>query len=504
MLQAANVGSSSEVVFTLKLAEHPANSGILQKMKAETAKAQEQMYGGGRPGAPGTAAAPNSPTGAVERMRAAAAEEVRMHRTLRTEIERTTAARKVSFDKAVTGANMAAQGVVNLARSYMILGISSEENLEKAVRAFAKFEAVVHAGMGLANIAKGGMGFLGAAGIGISAGTVAGGAALLGGLTAGAAGLAYGFDVAAGGPEERRRQQENGRLSQWQYARARAQEVPFKDPFDSNFRSATRRSFGPSSDRDQMAASDNRIAGLRNLEFEERGQLSMSSKSIYGQDQAVVSAERLVELNRQIGAEYRDRYDTVLRLQQRERETGERSLEVSRRVTQELENRLAMAESRRDAAVSNRDEAGLQYADASARDRSRIQAVAAKIQRGEELTPKERMLARQYGLREQANESARRQNGRENFGGTNLGQLLQGGVDTAQAGVTAASGLVEASREAERIMRDELERRIAARYKQQLIDIVDVIDKSMDKGPGLEEVAKERRAARAATNAAGG
>lgn len=90
-------------------------------------------------------------------------------------------------------ANDALEGVVSLSRAFVLLGVSGEENMEKAVRALAKFEAGVQGvrgAMKLSGALGGGLTRLAPA-LGMKAG--AGGAAL------GAAGLAAGVGVLGAG-----------------------------------------------------------------------------------------------------------------------------------------------------------------------------------------------------------------------------------------------------------------------------------------------------------------
>lgn len=563
MLQASNIGSSNEVVFTMKLADHPGNAGVLQRIKAETAKAQNEMWGVGRgtSGGGSSGGIPRSgPSAAdtiamnqrlqkqsiaqmvrdhnnaqkemrksvienikasrearegadraeheagraqwqqrLQRMKAVAEQEVNAQAMLRGEIEKTSTVQRMAHERAFEGARMLASGVVNVARSFVLLGVSGEENMEKAVRAFAKFEAVVQAGTGLMNIAQGGYRLAGAAGFG---GAGAAGMAKLGlatgGLAAVVGGGLYAFDQFGGPADERRRTAEWGRtMTYMDFADgATGGASAGRDMFSRRMGYSTRNRIdaGNAPLRSQLEDSGYRLDALRDMRGEAYQGLNSAVGRNGGEEDAARFAEQRLIAERAIEDTYRQRYDIVSRMRDVERDMGERSLEVARRVTQEFENRAHLAQRKRDEAVQNRDDAEYRYANASARDRASVQMIAGKIQRGEDLNAKERMIAEQWGFREDARASARRQNERENVRGTAFGQVLGGRADAAEAAAKAASDLAEASRKVMEVQRQELEKRLTALYEKQLKDIADAVIRSQENQQDFAETLKERQA----------
>ena len=111
-----------------------------------------------------------------------------------------------SYQQGFESARMLTTGVTQLARSFVLLGISSEEDLKKAMQALAMFEAGAQGLSATLNIVQGltkAMGAyrtatLAAAGANVAFGASGGGAAAGGALAAGGAGLATGIGATIG------------------------------------------------------------------------------------------------------------------------------------------------------------------------------------------------------------------------------------------------------------------------------------------------------------------
>lgn len=131
---------------------------------------------------------------------------------------RAAAAHRKNVSDLVSGSKQAAAGVGNIARAFVYLGVSGEENVEKALRVLAKFEAGMAGIRGASDIA-GGLAKAGKAyrGLGAGAGLAAGvGAVGLGATAAlGAAALATGAGVGFGAARLYLGEQEFGNFTDW-------------------------------------------------------------------------------------------------------------------------------------------------------------------------------------------------------------------------------------------------------------------------------------------------
>lgn len=131
---------------------------------------------------------------------------------------RAAAAQQRNIRELVSGSKQAAAGIGNIARAFVYLGVSGEENVEKALRVLAKFEAGMAGIRGASDIA-GGLAKAGKAyrGLGAGAGLAAGvGAVGLGATAAlGAAALATGAGVGFGAARLYLGEQEFGNFTDW-------------------------------------------------------------------------------------------------------------------------------------------------------------------------------------------------------------------------------------------------------------------------------------------------
>ena len=206
-------GANREIVFSLKVRDGGMSRELdaigkkFDELARKAANIQVGMAGGGVPSvsggtvsggvalsgrAVGRAAAPRAPN--YER---AERDWQRSQKQQWTAYER--AERGYLADKArqtrefKAGLNDAIEGVTSLARAFVLLGVSSEENMVKAVRALAKFEAAAQGVRGVMKV-TGPLGSLltrGGGAMGLKAGGSAG--------AVGAAGLAAGVGIVGGG-----------------------------------------------------------------------------------------------------------------------------------------------------------------------------------------------------------------------------------------------------------------------------------------------------------------
>jgi len=123
-------------------------------------------------------------------------ERIRGHETEERAAVKAVATIKRHNNELNAGLKQTVSGIGSVARAFVLLGISGEENIEKAVRAFAKFEAGMQGIQGAANIVGGGAkAFRAYRGLSAGSGLAAG----VGAIGAGSTVLAGGAALAVGG-----------------------------------------------------------------------------------------------------------------------------------------------------------------------------------------------------------------------------------------------------------------------------------------------------------------
>lgn len=197
-------GSHRDVVFNAKLVADPKNQQVLGGIAKQVEDLQRKMNGmkvgatgsgvggvgrGGAGGVGGSGGASSLDRGFVEIDRKLAVFEKEEDRRRKTrDQDRAKDLRMLKKD-----AKDVMEGMIGLSRAFVLFGVSSEENLEKAVRALAKFEGAVAGVKGGMKLSEGLGGLLGRAAprLGLAAGA--------GGMGLGAAGIAAGVGVLGGG-----------------------------------------------------------------------------------------------------------------------------------------------------------------------------------------------------------------------------------------------------------------------------------------------------------------
>lgn len=185
-------GSHRDVVFNLKVQADGKNDQVFGAMRKEIDALQRQMNslrggaggvgGGGAGGRGGIRGSGRAGAGMSDLDRDFAKLERDIDNFDRQmnqrERDRERAARQMKRDAAELKRNWkdVADGVIGVSRAFVLFGVSSEENLEKAVRALAKFEGAV-AGLKGAQKLAGGLGGL----LGVSAPAAAAGLAVVAG-----------------------------------------------------------------------------------------------------------------------------------------------------------------------------------------------------------------------------------------------------------------------------------------------------------------------------------
>lgn len=200
-------GSHRDVVFNAKLVADPKNAQVLGGIAKQFEDLQRKMNnlrvgtaGGasGRPGAGGRAGGASLVGSSI--MFDDPAESRRQtqffDRAIREEqriIKQNAAERAKDLRMLKKDTKDVMEGMIGLSRAFVLFGVSSEENLEKAVRALAKFEGAVAGVKGGMKLSEGLGGLLGAGAsrMGVSAGA--------GGMGLGAAGIAAGVGVLGAG-----------------------------------------------------------------------------------------------------------------------------------------------------------------------------------------------------------------------------------------------------------------------------------------------------------------
>lgn len=200
-------GSHRDVVFNAKLVADPKNAQVLGGIAKQVEDLQRKMNnlrvgtaggGSGRPGAGGRAGGASLVGSSI--MFDDPAENRRQtqffDRAIREEqriIKQNAAERAKDLRMLKKDTKDVMEGMIGLSRAFVLFGVSSEENLEKAVRALAKFEGAIAGVKGGMKLSEGLGGLLGRAAprLGMAAGAS--------GMGLGAAGIAAGVGVLGGG-----------------------------------------------------------------------------------------------------------------------------------------------------------------------------------------------------------------------------------------------------------------------------------------------------------------
>lgn len=363
------------------------------------------------------------------------------------------------------GFQQTAGGIMSMVRAMAIFGLSSEQNLERAIRKLAAVEAAVHSVSGLLNIGRGVMNIssgisAGAYGVGALKGLGIGGL-MTGGLAAGAVGLAgAGMGILANGlltmptaaDREREARRISAGMSRMEMGNIESMRAAYGGDssmrvgdigFDANMLTARGNSARMDVVRQYRSQVGAGIFGSRN-ELGRAGRFDGMSDAYASAEREAIGARLLSLRERDLDLVREERNITEAMLRERE-QAGQRDVRAALQVLDAAKQSLEIAVRRKGIADEQYGSAAAAFGGASRGQRLMADAALRRFQAGESITPDQEDLLAKFGLGDMSRQSAIRRGEQAGFAGSGIGQFLGDRRAQAASGVTVAQGVVGAA-----------------------------------------------------------
>jgi hypothetical protein len=392
--------------------------------------------------------------------------------------------RETNSSKLGQDARTAISGVTDLARSFVYLGVASEENLAKAVRALAKMEAAAAGVRGAMSIGRGIQGMASA----MSAG---GGLAMSGGLAGGAIGVAAVAGLAGIGYLNSRRQSqidaeaEQREATQQRFrdeARDRLSSMDAADAFATNQSASDARGFRREGYEVQSMGRRGDRAEL-DYRFRQSQQAVSTTQSIYGNDDQ--------SANGRVEQELRQQLQIAQEIGRIDADSAREKLIGAQQVTRELESQVRIEEQKLRIAESDQKSGAAAYGSMTASQRARFNSAYEAHQRGETLGQRQ-IDDLQRGDADAAYEASARLGNARGYGDTRHGQDAAVNVGNARASATGARASADAAAEAEKTAAQELQA-VQTAANAKVDGIMQILFDTLDR---IETQARDREAER--------
>lgn len=446
-------------------------------------------------------------------------QRLREEQMYQRELERTQITQRLVNTAAFEGFKQTANGAMMAVRAVGLFGIATEDNLEKALRKFAMLEVAVHGVTGAISAGQGIMRMIGAGGLTGAAGLFATGA-----TAAIGAGAALGYYMNPSGESmyernDRIRREQLQRESQGIYNRGVMNDRAFGGRLgnsmngllfgdllgDANPYGGTRYNGAAArlSLNEVMALQRESLEGYRNAQ---RG-LGRDPRGPSGALMELTPRQAVEEQGRyarQLEQTYQAQEQLARRILDHEMQrrnvaidTNNRILEGMSRVTEQGREQLRLEEAKQVALRERGEDAVIAYGRATPSQRRRMNEIAGKLNRGQDLNPNELDFAEKLAP-DAFGEAARRRRmaiGNQAVAGTEFEKFQQAQNAAQGQRVKEAADLVKAMEQAAAAQRQEMQKQIAAAYGEQLAKIADVVVAAVKGQQEFAEIVEQRRQA---------